>query len=65
MFYIQRNNDYLKIYILYSKVAERDHMISDLIPLLHNLANDEQDSVRLLSVDGCVAMAGICSHLLM
>jgi len=38
--------------------VEKEYVISDLIPLLLNLASDEQDSVRLLSVDGCVAMAG-------
>lgn len=45
--------------IIFIKVIEREYVISEMIPLLHNLANDEQDSVRLLSVDGCVATAGI------
>ncbi len=38
--------------------VEGEMVKSDVIPLFHNLANDEQDSVRLLAVEACAAIAG-------
>ena len=34
-------------------------MKQDLIPLFHNLAADEQDSVQLLAVEACTAIAAL------
>ena len=42
---------------------EKANVIADLIPLLAHLASDEQDSVRLLSVEGCVTIAGLFLYL--
>ena len=36
-------------------------MKSDLVQLFNNLATDEQDSVRLLAVEGCSSIASILS----
>lgn len=36
-------------------------MKSDLVQLFNNLATDEQDSVRLLAVEGCSNIASILS----
>ncbi|XP_033119859.1 serine/threonine-protein phosphatase 2A 65 kDa regulatory subunit A alpha isoform-like [Anneissia japonica] len=41
------------------KVTEIEHVKGDLIPMFVNLAGDEQDSVRLLAVEACVAIAGL------
>ncbi|CAG0921344.1 unnamed protein product [Notodromas monacha] len=41
----------------FAQVVEIEFLKSDLIPMFVNLASDEQDSVRLLAVDGCVAIA--------
>lgn len=35
----------------------KEHLISDMIPLFSKLAQDEQDSVRLLTVTDLVAIA--------
>ena len=40
-------------------VVEAEHVASELVPLFHALAQDEQDSVRLLTVDTCVALAKV------
>lgn len=53
-----RVNVFIMSHALPRQVVEREYVISEIIPMLHNLANDEQDSVRLLSVDGCVSTAG-------
>jgi len=37
-----------------AKVMEMDYVKSDLIPLFSHLAQDEQDSVRLLAIEACV-----------
>merc|ERR1711988_162816 len=37
--------------------VEEDHLVSDLIPKFQNLSKDDQDSVRLLAVENCVAIA--------
>jgi serine/threonine-protein phosphatase 2A regulatory subunit A len=39
------------------KVVEMEHVKSELIPLFGSLAQDEQDSVRLLAVEACVVIA--------
>jgi len=46
----------------FAKVLEKANVIADLIPLLAHLASDEQDSVRLLSVEGCVTIAEILNE---
>jgi len=46
----------------FAKVVEKPQVISDLIQLLHGLGQDEQDSVRLLSVEGCVTIAGLLTE---
>lgn len=38
----------------FAKVMELDYVKSDLIPLFSHLAQDEQDSVRLLAIEACV-----------
>ena len=43
----------------FAKVMEKDNIVADIIPLLHNLAVDDQDSVRLLFIEGCIAVAGL------
>jgi len=46
----------------FAKVVEKQFVVSDLIPLLQSVGNDDQDSVRLLSVDGCVVIAELLSE---
>jgi len=41
--------------------VELEFVKSDLVPLFNNLATDEQDSVRLLAVEGCSNIASILS----
>ena len=36
-----------------------EYLKSDLIPMFVNLAQDEQDSVRLLAVEACVSISGL------
>jgi len=43
----------------FAKVVEPTSVKQDLIPLFHNLAADEQDSVRLLAVEACAAIAAL------
>ncbi|CAB4067858.1 PPP2R1 [Lepeophtheirus salmonis] len=43
----------------FAKVVEVEYLKSDLIPMFVNLAKDEQDSVRLLSVDACVSISSL------
>lgn len=38
---------------------ELEFVKSDLVKLFNNLASDEQDSVRLLAVEGCSSIASI------
>lgn len=38
---------------------ELEFVKADLVPLFNNLATDEQDSVRLLAVEGCSSIASI------
>ena len=42
-----------------AKAVEPANVKLDLIPLFHNLAADEQDSVRLLAVEACAAIAAL------
>jgi len=37
----------------FAKVMELDYVKSELIPLFSHLAQDEQDSVRLLAIEAC------------
>ncbi len=43
----------------FAQVVEVEHLKSDLIPMFVNLAKDEQDSVRLLSVEACVSISSL------
>jgi serine/threonine-protein phosphatase 2A regulatory subunit A len=40
-----------------ANVLSKEHILSDLIPLIDSLARDEQDSVRLLVVEAVIAVA--------
>ncbi len=42
-----------------AKVVESEYLKSDIIPMFINLAQDEQDSVRLLAVEACVSIASL------
>ena len=46
----------------FAKVVEPDYLRQELVPLFTNLANDEQDSVRLLAIEAGIAMAGLFRH---
>ena len=51
----------------FAKVVEVEYLKSDLIPMFVNLAQDEQDSVRLLAVEACVSISSllqteVCLH---
>merc|ERR1739844_820095 len=43
----------------FAKAVEIEYLKSDLIPMFVNLAQDEQDSVRLLAVEACVSISGL------
>ena len=43
----------------FAKCVELEFVKADLVSLFNNLANDEQDSVRLLAVEGCSSIASI------
>ena len=43
----------------FAKVVEPTNVKQDLIQLFHNLAADEQDSVRLLAVEACAVIAAL------
>lgn len=43
----------------FAKVLEPEYLKSDIISLWSHLANDEQDSVRLLAVEACVPIASL------
>nr|XP_022324532.1 serine/threonine-protein phosphatase 2A 65 kDa regulatory subunit A alpha isoform-like [Crassostrea virginica] len=43
----------------FAKAVETEYLKSDLIPLFTALAQDEQDSVRLLDVEACVSIASL------
>ena len=43
----------------FAKVVEVEYLKSDLIPMFVNLAQDEQDSVRLLAVEACVSISSL------
>ncbi|KAI8848938.1 armadillo-type protein [Chytridium lagenaria] len=40
-----------------TKKVTKEHMVAEIIPLFNNLAQDEQDSVRLLTVEDLIAIA--------
>jgi serine/threonine-protein phosphatase 2A regulatory subunit A len=44
------------------KVVEIEHAKNELISLFNSLAQDEQDSVRLLAVEACVIIASLFKH---
>lgn len=46
----------------FAAVLEPEHVKHDLIPLFTTLAQDEQDSVRLLAVQSCSSIAQLLSH---
>lgn len=43
----------------FAKCVELEFVKADLVQLFNNLATDEQDSVRLLAVEGCSNIASI------
>ena len=43
----------------FSLEVEKEHLVSELLPLFTKLSQDDQDSVRLLAVDNCVKIAGL------
>ena len=45
----------------FAKVVEADALKGIVIPMFTLLATDEQDSVRLLAVEACVAIASLLS----
>ena len=45
-----------------AKVVEPDHLRQELVPAFTSLANDEQDSVRLLAIEAGIAMASLFRH---
>jgi serine/threonine-protein phosphatase 2A regulatory subunit A len=44
---------------LLAAVVEKEFMLSELLPLFHALAGDDQDSVRLLAIENCTAFAKV------
>ncbi|KJH48794.1 HEAT repeat protein [Dictyocaulus viviparus] len=48
--------------VILLQVFERDYLVDELHSMFCDLAVDEQDSVRLLAVEGCIAMAGLLSE---
>ncbi|CAG0892029.1 unnamed protein product [Cyprideis torosa] len=46
----------------FAQVVEYEHVKDELIPMFTHLANDEQDSVRLLAVDACVMITSLLSQ---
>ena len=43
----------------FATVVEPENVKEDLIPMFQSLAQDEQDSVRLLAVEACASIANI------
>ena len=43
----------------FAKVVEPEYLRQELVQQFNNLANDEQDSVRLLAVEAGIVMAGL------
>ncbi|KNZ54919.1 uncharacterized protein VP01_2817g2 [Puccinia sorghi] len=41
----------------FAKVLSQNHLVADVIPVFRKLAADDQDSVRLLTVDALIAIA--------
>ena len=50
---------YVPLFQEFAKCVELEFVKADLVSLFNNLANDEQDSVRLLAVEGCSSIASI------
>ena len=46
----------------FAKVAEPEYLRQELVQQFNNLANDEQDSVRLLAIEAGNTMAGLFRH---
>jgi serine/threonine-protein phosphatase 2A regulatory subunit A len=46
----------------FAKVLEPEFVKSEIISLWSSLAQDEQDSVRLLAVEACVAIAALLQN---
>ena len=46
----------------FAKVIEPEYLRQELVQQFNNLANDEQDSVRLLAVEAGIVMAGLFRH---
>jgi serine/threonine-protein phosphatase 2A regulatory subunit A len=51
-----------KIFFFLCKVVEPEYLRQELVSLFTNLANDEQDSVRLLAIEAGIAMASLFRH---
>lgn len=43
----------------FASKVEKEHITPDLIPMFQHIREDEQDSVRLLAIQNCVAFAKI------
>jgi serine/threonine-protein phosphatase 2A regulatory subunit A len=46
----------------FAKVVEIEYLRQEFVQQFNNLANDEQDSVRLLAIEGGIAMASLFRH---
>lgn len=46
----------------FAKVVESDYLRQELVQQFNSLANDEQDSVRLLAIEAGIAMANLFRH---
>eukprot|EP00158_Paraphelidium_tribonemae_P005022 Partr_v1_DN27113_c0_g2_i6_m16046 putative (regulatory) subunit len=46
----------------FTKKLEKASVIKEIVPLFNALAVDEQDSVRLLTVECCIAIAEVLTH---
>jgi serine/threonine-protein phosphatase 2A regulatory subunit A len=47
---------FIKVYY-FNEVVEKESLVGDMVPLVHALAQDEQDSVRLLTVECFISLA--------
>jgi serine/threonine-protein phosphatase 2A regulatory subunit A len=43
----------------FAKQVEPELLVSDIVPMFSHLANDEQDSVRILAVENCAKLAAV------
>ena len=48
----------------FSENVEREHLMVDIVPILEVLSRDDQDSVRLLSVEAAIQLSSKLSQVL-